>query len=147
MSLKEKLMEDLKASMKNKDKVRKNTVTMIKAAVTQLEVDSRMAVTDDDVIGIIAKQVKQKKDSIGDFKAGNREDLVTLTEEEIAILTEYLPEQLSLEALEEIVVNAIKETNAQTKKDMGKIMGKIMPLIKGKADGKQVNEIVSKYLS
>lgn len=147
MSLKEKLMEDLKASMKNKDKVRKNTVTMIKAAVTQLEVDSRIAVTDDDVIGIIAKQVKQKKDSIGDFKAGNREDLVTLTEEEIAILTEYLPEQLSLEALEEIVVNAIKETNAQTKKDMGKIMGKIMPLIKGKADGKQVNEIVSKYLS
>jgi hypothetical protein len=147
MSLKEKLMEDLKASMKNKDKVRKNTVTMIKAAVTQLEVDNRVAVTDDDIIGIIAKQVKQKKDSIGDFKAGNREDLVTLTEEEIAILTEYLPEQLSLEALEEIVVNAIKETNAQTKKDMGKIMGKIMPLIKGKADGKQVNEIVSKYLS
>ncbi|PKM67191.1 MAG: aspartyl-tRNA amidotransferase, partial [Firmicutes bacterium HGW-Firmicutes-18] len=103
MSLKEKLMEDLKASMKNKDKVRKNTVTMIKAAVTQLEVDNRVAVTDDDIIGIIAKQVKQKKDSIGDFKAGNREDLVTLTEEEIAILTEYLPEQLSLEALEEIV--------------------------------------------
>lgn len=147
MSLKEKLMEDLKASMKNKDKVRKNTVTMIKAAVTQMEVDNRMALTDDDVIGIIAKQVKQKRDSIEDFKAGNREDLVTLTEEEIAILTEYLPEQLSLEALEEIVVNAIKETNAQTKKDMGKIMGKIMPLIKGKADGKQVNEIVSKYLS
>lgn len=147
MSLKEKLMEDLKASMKNKDKVRKNTVTMIKAAVTQMEVDNRVALTDDDVIGIIAKQVKQKKDSIDDFKAGNREDLVTLTEEEIAILTEYLPEQLSLEALEEIVVNAIKETNAQTKKDMGKIMGKIMPLIKGKADGKQVNEIVSKYLS
>ncbi|MBV1757895.1 MAG: GatB/YqeY domain-containing protein [Dethiosulfatibacter sp.] len=147
MSLKEKLMEDLKASMKNKDKVRKNTVTMIRAAVTQLEVDNRVEVSDDDVIGIIAKQVKQKKDSIDDFKAGNREDLVTLTEEEIAILTEYLPEQLSLEALEEIVVNAIKETNAQTKKDMGKIMGKIMPLIKGKADGKQVNEIVSKYLS
>ncbi len=147
MSLKEKLMEDLKASMKNKDKVRKNTVTMIRAAVTQLEVDNRVELSDDDVIGIIAKQVKQKKDSIDDFKAGNREDLVTLTEEEIAILTEYLPEQLSLEALEEIVVNAIKETNAQTKKDMGKIMGKIMPLIKGKADGKQVNEIVSKYLS
>lgn len=147
MSLKEKLMEDLKASMKNKDKVRKNTVTMIRAAVTQLEVDNRVELSDDDIIGIIAKQVKQKKDSIDDFKAGNREDLVTLTEEEIAILTEYLPEQLSLEALEEIVVNAIKETNAQTKKDMGKIMGKIMPLIKGKADGKQVNEIVSKYLS
>ncbi|KUK73883.1 MAG: GatB/YqeY domain-containing protein [Clostridiales bacterium 38_11] len=147
MSLKEKLMEDLKASMKNKDKVRKNTVTMIRAAAKQMEVDNRVDPTDDDIIGIIAKQVKQKKDSIDDFKAGNREDLVTLTEEEIAILTEYLPEQLSLEALEEIVVNAIKETNAQSKKDMGKIMGKIMPLIKGKADGKQVNEIVSKYLS
>ncbi len=146
MSLKEKLMEDLKASMKNKDKVRKNTVTMIRAAIKQVEVDTRNELSDDDIIGIIAKQVKQKKDSIEDFKAGNREDLVTLTEEEIAILTEYLPEQLSLEKLEEIVIHAIKETNAQSKKDMGKIMGKIMPIIKGKADGKQVNEIVSRYL-
>ncbi|MBN2285607.1 MAG: GatB/YqeY domain-containing protein [Tissierellales bacterium] len=147
MSLKEKLMEDLKASMKSKDKVRKNAVTMIRAAVKQLEVDNRVELADEDIIDVIAKQVKQKRDSIHDFKAGGRDDLVTLTEEEIAILTEYLPPQLSLEELEDIVLKAIKETNATTKKDMGKIMGILMPLIKGKADGKQVNEIVTKYLN
>lgn len=140
-------MEDLKASMKSKDKVRKNAVTMIRAAIKQSEVDNRVELAENDIIDIIAKQVKQKKDSIQDFKAGGRDDLVTLTEEEISILTEYLPPQLSLEELETIVLEAIKETNAQTKKDMGKIMAKIMPLIKGKADGKQVNEIVTKYLS
>ncbi|SHI76577.1 hypothetical protein SAMN02745751_01039 [Dethiosulfatibacter aminovorans DSM 17477] len=145
MSLKEKLMEDLKASMKNKDKVRKNVVTMIRAAVKQSEVDNRVELEDEDVLSIIMKQVKQRKDSIEDFKAGGRDDLVALTEEEISILTEYLPPQLGAEELEEIVVQAIKDTNAQSKKDMGKIMGKVMPIIKGRADGKQVNQIVMKY--
>ncbi len=145
MSLKEKLMIDLKASMKNKDKVRKNTVTMIRAAVKQSEIDNRVELEDEDVLSIIMKQVKQRKDSIEDFKAGGRDDLVALTEEEISILTEYLPPQLGAEELEEIVVQAIKDTNAQSKKDMGKIMGKVMPLIKGRADGKQVNQIVMKY--
>jgi hypothetical protein len=145
MSLKEKLMIDMKASMKNKDKVRKNTVTMVRAAVKQSEVDNRVELEDEDVLGIIIKQVKQRKDSIEDFKAGGRDDLVTLTEEEIAILTEYLPLQLGTEELEEIVVQAIKDTDAQSKKDMGKIMGKVMPVIKGRADGKQVNQIVMKY--
>jgi hypothetical protein len=145
MSLKEKLMIDMKASMKNKDKVRKNAVTMIRAAVKQSEVDNRVELEDEDVLGIIIKQVKQRKDSIKDFKAGGRDDLVTLTEEEISILTEYLPQQLGAEELEEIVVQAIKDTNAQSKKDMGKIMGIVMPVIKGRADGKQVNQIVMKY--
>ncbi len=145
MSLKEKLMIDMKASMKNKDKVRKNTVTMVRAAVKQSEVDNRVELEDEDVLGIIIKQVKQRKDSIEDFKAGGRDDLVTLTEEEISILTEYLPLQLGAEELEEIVVQAIKDTDAQSKKDMGKIMGKVMPVIKGRADGKQVNQIVMKY--
>lgn len=146
MSLKEKLMEDLKASMKSKDKVRKNAVTMIRAAIKQIEVDSRVELADDDILGIIVKQVKQKKDSITDFKAGGRDDLVTLTEEEISILMEYLPQQLSPEELEEIVLQVIKDTNAQSKKDMNKIMTKVMPIIIGKADGKQVNQIVMKYL-
>jgi hypothetical protein len=145
MSLKERLMIDMKASMKNKDKVRKNTVTMIRAAVKQSEIDNRVELEDEDVLNIIMKQVKQRKDSIEDFKAGGRDDLVALTEEEISILTEYLPPQLGAEELEEIVVQAIKDTNAQSKKDMGKIMGKVMPLIKGRADGKQVNQIVMKY--
>jgi hypothetical protein len=146
MSLKEKLMEDLKASMRNKDKIRKNAVTMIRAAIKQREVDGRVELEEDDVIDIIVKQVKQKKDSIENFKAGNREDLVTLTEEEIAILNEYLPRQLTEEELEEVVIEAIKKTGAQSKKDIGKLMAEIMPRVKGKAEGKHVNEIIMRHL-
>ena len=95
---------------------------------------------------IIAKQIKQKKDSISDFEKGNRQDLVDLTQEEIKILLEYLPPQLSDEDLDSIVKDAIEATGAQTKKDLGKLMALIMPKVKGKADGKRVNENVAKYI-
>ena len=146
MPLKETLAEDLKESMKSKDKVRKNVVTMIRAAIKQREVDERVELGDAEIIDIIAKQVKQKRDSIDDFQKGNRLDLVDLTNEEIKILLNYLPPQLSEEELEQIIKYAIKETNAQTKKDLGKLMAVVMPKVKGKADGKQVNQIVAKYL-
>ncbi len=146
MPLKEKLMEDLKESMKSKQKVRKDVVTMVRAAVKQREVDERVELVDADVIDIIAKQIKQKKDSIPDFEKGNRQDLIDLTNEEIKILLEYLPPQLSYEELDEIVQKAIEQTGAQTKKDLGKLMALIMPQVKGKTDGKQVNEIVAKYI-
>jgi hypothetical protein len=146
MPLKEKLMEDLKQSMRSKNKIRKDVVTMIRAAVKQREVDERIELTDDDIIGIISKQVKQKKDSISDFEKGKRQDLVDLTNKEIKILLEYLPPQLSDEELDVIVKKAIEQTGAQTKKDMGKLMSLIMPQVKGKADGKHVNEILAKYI-
>ncbi|WP_326908956.1 GatB/YqeY domain-containing protein [Sedimentibacter sp. MB31-C6] len=146
MPLKEKLMDDLKESMKSKNKVKKNVVTMIRAAIKQREVDDRVELEDTDILDIIAKQVKQKKDSISDFEKGNRQDLIDLTNEEIRILIEYLPPQLSDEELDSIVKNAIEQTGAQSKKDMGKLMAYIMPQVKGKADGKHVNEIVAKYL-
>jgi len=146
MPLKEKLMEDLKQSMKSKDKVKKDTVTMVRAAIKQREVDERIELSDTEIVDIIAKQVKQKKDSIPDFEKGSRQDLVDLTNEEIKILLEYLPPQLSDEDLESIVKEAIEATGAQSKKDMGKLMAFIMPKVKGKADGKHVNEIVAKYI-
>lgn len=146
MPLKDKLMEDLKQSMKSKDKVKKNVVTMVRAAIKQKEVDNRVELNDADILDIIAKQVKQKKDSIEDFVKGNRQDLIDLTNEEIKILLEYLPPQLSDEELESIVKDAIEAINAQSKKDMGKLMAHIMPKVKGKADGKHVNQIVAKYL-
>ena len=146
MPLKEKLMDDLKEAMKSKEKVRKNVVTMVRAAVKQKEVDNRVELSDDDVLDIIAKQIKQKKDSITDFEKGNRQDLIDLTNEEIKILLEYLPPQLSDEELESIVKEAIEATGAQTKKDLGKVMALIMPKTKGKADGKHINEIVAKYI-
>lgn len=146
MPLKEKLMDDLKEAMKSKDKVKKNVVTMVRAAVKQKEVDNRVDLVDEDILDIIAKQIKQKKDSIFDFEKGNRQDLIDLTNEEIKILFEYLPPQLSDEELESIVKEAIETTNAQSKKDLGKVMALIMPKVKGKADGKHINEIVAKYI-
>ncbi|HPW99713.1 MAG TPA: GatB/YqeY domain-containing protein [Sedimentibacter sp.] len=146
MPLKEKLMEDLKDAMKSKSKVKKDTVTMVRAAIKQREVDERIELSDTEIVDIIAKQIKQKKDSIPDFEKGSRQDLVDLTNEEIKILLEYLPPQLSDEDLESIVKEAIEATGAQSKKDMGKLMAFIMPKVKGKADGKHVNEIVAKYI-
>lgn len=146
MPLKDILTEDLKESMKSKNKVKKNVVTMVRAAIKQREVDERIELGDADIIDIMAKQVKQKRDSIEEFQKGNRQDLVDLTNEEIKILLNYLPPQLSEDELEKIVKDAINETQAQTKKDLGKLMAVIMPKVKGKADGKQVNQIVAKYL-
>lgn len=146
MPLKEKLMEDLKESMKSKNKVKKDVITMVRAAIKQREVDERIELGDEDVIDIIAKQIKQKKDSIPDFEKGSRQDLIDLTNQEIKILLEYLPPQLSDEELDSIVQKAIEQTGAQTKKDLGKLMAFIMPQVKGKADGKHVNEIVAKYI-
>ena len=146
MPLKEKLMEDLKTSMKSKNKVKKDTVILVRAAIKQREVDERIELSDAEIVDIIAKQVKQKKDSITDFEKGNRQDLIDQTNEEIKILLEYLPPQLSDEDLDSIVKEAIEKTGAQTKKDMGKLMAFIMPKVKGKADGKHVNEIVAKYI-
>lgn len=146
MPLKDILTEDLKESMKSKNKVKKDVVTMVRAAIKQREVDERIELSDADIIDIIAKQVKQKRDSIEEFQKGNRQDLVDLTNEEIKILLNYLPPQLSEEELEAIVKETIEETQAQTKKDLGRLMAALMPKVKGKADGKQVNQIVAKYL-
>lgn len=146
MSLKEKLMEDMKSSMKNKDTLRKNTITMVRASIKQREVDERIELTDEDIIDIIAKQVKEKRDVIQDFEKGGREDLVEQTKKEMEILLEYLPRQLTEEEVEEIVKETIKEVDAKSIKDIGLIMKSVMPKIKGKADGSMVNSIVRKYL-
>lgn len=146
MSLKDTLMDDLKTSMKNKDKIRKNVITMIRAAIKQKEVDERIELSDEDIIDIIAKQVKQKNDTISDFKKAEREDLIELTEQEIDVLTQYLPKQLSEEEIDEIVKIAVDEVSANTTQDMGKVMAKVMPQVKGRADGSLVNKIVRQYL-
>ena len=147
MSLKEKLMEDLKSSMKNKDAMRKNTITMIRASIKQIEVDERKELTDEEILDIISKQVKEKRNAIEEFKKGSRDDLVNQTENEIEILLKYLPEQLSEEELEEIVRETIKEINASSMKDIGKIMKTVMPKVKGRADGNLVNKEVKKILN
>lgn len=147
MSLKDKLMEDLKTSMKNKDTIRKNTVTMVRAAVKQREVDERIELNDEDVLDIISKQLKEKKMAIEEFKKGSRQDLVDTTESEMEILLGYLPEQLSEEEVEKIVKETIEEIGATSIKDIGLIMKSTMPKVKGRADGNMVNKAVRKMLN
>ena len=146
MSLKEKLQEDLKSSMKNKDTVKKSVVTLIRAAIKQHEVDNRVELADDAIIDIISKQLKQRKDSLAEFIKANRDDLVEETKSEIQVLEGYLPQQLSEEELEKIVIETIAEVGATSMKDMGKIMATIKPKTAGRADGRKINELVKKNL-
>lgn len=146
MSLKGKLMEDLKDSMRKKNTVKKNTITMVRAAIKQIEVDTREELEDEEILEIISKQLKEKNNSIEEFKKGERQDLVDLTLEEIDILLEYLPEQFTEEEVEEIVVKSIAEVNAESMKDIGLVMKSVMPKVKGRSDGNVVNKIVRKLL-
>lgn len=147
MTLKDTLMNDLKESMKNKDQVRKSVVTLVRSAIKQKEVDERVELSDDDILDIISKQLKQRKDSLEEFEKIQRDDLIEETEKEISILMGYLPEQLTDEELHAIVSETINQVGATTMKDMGKIMGVVMPKVKGKADGKRINEVAKQILN
>ncbi|EFD04386.1 GatB/YqeY domain-containing protein [Peptostreptococcus anaerobius] len=146
MSLKEKLQEDLKSSMKNKDTIRKSVITLVRAAIKQIEVDQRVELDDVAVMDIISKQLKQRNDSLAEFEKAGREDLIEETKSEIQVLKEYLPQQLSEEELEKIVIETIAEVGATSMKDMGKIMATIKPKTAGRADGRKINELVKKNL-
>lgn len=147
MTLKDKLMDDLKQSMKNKEQIRKSVVILIRSAIKQKEVDERVEVSEEDVLAIISKQMKQRKDALEEFKKAQREDLILQTEQEIDILTQYLPKQLTDDELESIIQEIINQIGATTMKDMGKIMGIATPKVQGKADGKRINEIAKKFLN
>ena len=146
MSLKAKLQEDLKLAMKNKDTVKKSVITLIRAEIKQREVDTRTELGDDEVIDVITKQLKQRRDAKTEFEKASRDDLVQEAEAEIEVLMEYLPQQLSKEELNEIVKDTISEVGATSMKDMGKIMAAIKPKTKGRADGKMINELVKSNL-
>lgn len=149
MSLKAQLMDDMKAAMKAKEagKQKLAVIRMVRSAIRQAEIDgTKKELDDNDIIAIISKEVKMRKDSIDEFKKGGREDLVKQTEDEIAVLMPYLPQQLSEDEVRELVKEAIAATGASTPKDMGKVMGKLMPKVKGRADGKMVNSIVKELL-
>lgn len=147
MSLKEQLASDLKDAMKEKDLVRKNVVQFIRAGVLQIEKDKKITLDDDGVLDVIAKQLKQRRDSLPDYEKSGREDLIAELKTEMDILMGYLPEQLTREELEEIVKAAVEETGASSVKDMGKIMACVMPKTKGRADGKIINEIARSFFN
>lgn len=145
--LKEKLMEDLKNAMKERNEIKKNTVTMIKAAVLQIEKDKQIQLDDNQIIDIISKEAKKRKDALVEFEKSGRQDLVDQTNEELAVIKAYLPEELSTEELKKIIEETIVEVNAVDMKDMGKVMQAVKVKTTGRADGKTINEIVKKKLS
>ncbi len=146
MSLKEQLMNDMKDAMKNHEKDRLAVIRMVRGAIRQQEIDGQKELGDEDVIAVLSKEVKMRKDSMEEFKKGGREDLVEKTQAEIDVLMPYLPAQLSEEEVRELVKAAVEQTGAATAKDMGKVMGALMPKVKGRADGKLVNTIVRSFL-
>ena len=145
--LKEKLLEDLKNSMKDKNIVRKNVVQMVRAAILQVEKDKHTTLDDNQIIEIIAKESKKRKDSLADYERSGREDLINEIKEEIEILAEYLPKQLSVEEVEAIVKDVIVAENATSMKDMGKVMKAAKERIGVASDGRTINEVVKKLLS
>nr|WP_330396851.1 GatB/YqeY domain-containing protein [Anaeromicrobium sediminis] len=146
VTLQEKLMADLKDAMKSKDKVKKSVITMIRASIKQFEVDNRAEMTDQQILEIMFKQVKQKRDAIVEFTKGNREDLVEEAKAEIEVIMNYLPKQLTEDEIRVLVKEAVEAVGATSPKDMGKLMGALMPKVKGKADGKVVNKIVREFI-
>ena len=144
--LKEKLLEDLKNCMKEKNVVRKDVIQMVRAAILQVEKDKQITLDDNQIIDIIAKESKKRKDALGDYEKSGREDLINEIKEEIEILAEYLPKQLSLEEVETIVKDVINEIGATSMKDMGKVMKAAKEKIGAASDGKTINEVVKKCL-
>lgn len=144
--LKEKLMDDLKESMKNKDTIRKNTIQMVRAAILQIEKDKGIQVDDNKIIDIIAKEVKTKKDALNDFERAERQDLIDLTNREIEVLQEYLPKQLSREEVKEEVEKIISEIGATSMKDMGAIMKEAKAKMGASAEGKTINEVAKEIM-
>ncbi len=145
--LKDKIEADLKHSLKNKDAARVSTLRFLKSAMQNLAIEKRKGLEDDDIIAVIKKQAKQRKDSIEGFRQGNRMDLVEKEEIELRILEGYLPEELSRENIVLIVRQAIAESGAASIKEMGSVIKLVMAKAKGQADGSTVSAVVKEELS
>ncbi len=147
MSLKAKLLEDMKTAMKEKDTVRKNTVQMVRAAILQIEKDQKVTLDDEGILDVISKEAKKRKSVLPEYEKSGRQDLIDNLNRELEILFNYLPQQLSEQELDEIVRQVIQDVGASSMKEMGKVMAAIMPKVKGRADGKIINVLVKKYLA
>lgn len=148
MGLNERLTEDMKAAMKagQAGKARLEVIRFLRAAIKYAEIDNKSPLTDDDILGIVSKQVKQLKDSIVEFEKGGRQDLIEKAQAEIAVLSDYLPQQMTEAEVRELVKQVIAEVGATGPKEMGKVMGPLVARTKGRADGKMVNQIVRELL-
>lgn len=148
MSLLDTLNQDMKQAMRNKEKQKLSTIRMVKASLQNEAIKlGNESLSEEAELTVLARELKQRKDSLREFKEAGREDLVENLNREIEFLQVYMPKQLSDEELEAIVVETIAQVQATSKQEMGKVMGALMPKVKGKADGTQVNKLVQKHLS
>lgn len=145
--MKNRILEDLKLAMKAQDKEKLSVVRMVKGAIQMEELNKKHELSDDEVIAIISKQIKSRKEAIVEFQKANRTDLVEQNEKEIEILNTYMPEQLSEEEVNKIIDEAFAKINPISERDMGKIIGSISPILKGKADMGNVSKIIKERLS
>ncbi|RKQ37829.1 GatB/YqeY domain-containing protein [Oceanobacillus halophilus] len=147
MSLLDKLNQDMKQAMKNRDKETLGVIRMIKASIQNESIKlGKDTLSEDEDLAILSREVKQRKDSLQEFKSAGRDDLVEKIETELSIVKRYMPEQLTEEELVRIVQETIQEVNATSKKDMGKVMSAIMSKVKGRADGSQIKDVVLQQL-
>ena len=147
MALREKLDEDLKSAMRAKDSLRMNTVRALKSAIKYREIELMKPLDDAGILGVMATEIKRRRDSVEQYRAGNRADLADKEEAEIKILQEFLPQQLTREEVEAKVAEVVTRVGAQGPKDMGAVMKALLPEVQGRADGKVVSELVKQRLA
>lgn len=145
--MRNQILEDLKSAMKAQDKLKLSVIRMVKSSIQMEELNKKRELTDEEVIDVISKQIKTRKDSINEFTKGGREDLIESTSKEIEILLTYLPKQLSEEEVNNIIDKVFEEIKPSSPKDMGKIMKAVTPLVKGKADMGMVSSIIKNKLN
>ena len=145
--MRNQILEDLKSAMKAQDKLKLSVIRMVKSSIQMEELNKKRELTDDEVIDVISKQIKTRKDSISEFTKGGRDDLVESTSKEIEILSTYLPEQLTEEEVNNIIEKVFEEVKPESPKDMGKVMKTVTPLVKGKADMGMVSSIIKNKLN
>lgn len=148
MTLKERLNEDMKAAMKAREagKERLGVIRLARAAIKNVEIDRGHELSDEEVLEVLAREVKQRRDAIIEYQKAGRPDTVAMLEREIAIVLEYMPRQMTADEIRALAAEVIAQTGAKDAKDIGKVMAGLMPKVKGKADGKLVNQIVRELL-
>jgi len=146
MSLQQRLVVDLRQAMKQGDDRRRSLIRLVLAGVKNAEIDKGAPLDDSGVIDVLSKEVRRHRESIAEFSKGNRQDLVAKEEAELAILFEYLPQQMSREEMAQAARNVIEQVGARGLGDKGKVMSQLMPQLKGRAQGREINEVVSELL-
>ncbi|MEC0230318.1 GatB/YqeY domain-containing protein [Paenibacillus alba] len=146
MSLSDRLNEDMKQAMKSQDKFKLSVIRMVRSTIKNQEIDLKRALDDNEVLDVLTREIKQRKDSLQEFTKAGRDDLADSLKAELVILAEYMPQQLSEEEVKAIVQQTIQQIGASSKADMGKVMTALMPQVKGRADGKLINQLVQQLL-